>query len=141
MKHAVLLVDDEDTIRTMLRMVLELTGFKVLEAADGIQAIEQVETHQPDIMVLDVMMPRMDGFAVCRQLRSQTETADLPIIMFSGKAQEEAVREGMKAGATHYLVKPASPTEIIALIKKYLERINMPVDSSTEQDAVGLGGD
>ncbi len=139
MKQAVLLVDDEETIRTMLKMVLELTGFKVLEAADGIQAIEQVETHNPDIMVLDVMMPRMDGFAVCRQLRSKSETENLPIIMFSGKAQEEAIREGMNAGATHYLVKPASPTEIIALIKKYLNRVNIQVDSSTGHDTVGLG--
>lgn len=120
MKHAVLLVDDEETIRTMLRMVLELTGFQVFEASDGVQALEQVHTHRPDIMILDVMMPRMDGLTVCRLLREKNETADLPIIIFSGKAQEEAVREGLAAGASHYLIKPASPTEIVRLINEQL---------------------
>lgn len=120
MKHAVLLVDDEDTIRHMLKLVLELTGFQVYEAADGVQAIEQVNQHQPDIMILDVMMPRMDGLTVCKELRSHAETADLPIIIFSGKAQNEAVQAGLDAGATHYLVKPASPMEIVGLIKQNL---------------------
>ena len=137
MKQTVLLVDDEDTIRIMLKMVLELSGFQVYEAADGLQAIEQVKTHHPDIMVLDVMMPRMDGITVCKKLRSQTETADFPIIMFSGKSQEEAVQEGLAAGATHYLVKPAAPTEIISLIKKCLDRVNAQIKSSSSQDSIG----
>lgn len=121
MKHSVLLVDDEDTIRNMLRMVLEFSGYHVHEAIDGIEALEKVAEHKPDVLLLDVMMPRMDGLTVCRQLRLQPDTAQLPILLFSGKTQEEAIREGLEAGADQYICKPASPSEIVKIIDKLLE--------------------
>ena len=108
----------------MLRLVMEMTGFQVIEAADGVEALQQVEAYTPDILVLDVMMPEMDGLTVCRKLRAQAKTADLPIILFSGKTQVEAIREGMAAGASHYLCKPATPSEVIAVIKQFLGVVN-----------------
>ena len=113
MKKSILVVDDEWRTREMLRMFLELEGFEVFEAEDGLDAIEKTHMYQPDVMVLDVMMPRMDGIAACKQLRGDEKTADLPIIMLSGKTQEQAIRDGLDAGATAYMTKPMSHKELL----------------------------
>lgn len=99
--------------RTLLRLILERAGFIVIEAQDGLEALQQVQDNQPDVVLLDVMMPRLDGLAVCRTLRSQEETADLPIVILSTSAQMTAVEEGLRAGADKYLVKPISPADLI----------------------------
>ena len=86
--------------------MLQLDGFTIQEAEDGIDALAQIEVHSPDLLILDVMMPRMDGVTLCKLLRERPETAILPIIMLSGKVQPEAEREGLDAGANRYLHKP-----------------------------------
>ena len=117
MKKSVLVVDDEWRTREMLRMFLELEGYEVFEAEDGLDAIEKASLYNPDVMVLDVMMPRMDGITACKNLRADKKTADLPIIMLSGKTQEQAIREGLDAGATAYMTKPMSHNELLDNIR------------------------
>lgn len=107
--------------RSLLRLILEPAGFSVIEARDGLEALEQVRQNQPDVVVLDVLMPQLDGLAVCRTLRGQEETADLPIIILSTSAQATAVEAGLRAGANRYLFKPISPAELIEHIREILE--------------------
>lgn len=113
MKSSVLVVDDEHEIRQLLCMMLRFVGYQTFEAANGEDALNKVDEHTPDALILDVMMPKMDGIEVCRTLRAAEDTADLPIILLSGKAQAEDVRAGMEAGANHYLAKPMMMNDLL----------------------------
>jgi two-component system alkaline phosphatase synthesis response regulator PhoP len=121
--HSVLVVDDEPMARTLLRLMLVRAGFEVLEAADGLEALAAVKEQLPDIMILDVMMPGIDGFAVCQQLRLEEESADLPVIMLSAKTDSVSVRKGLSAGATKYLTKPISQDELTRNVKETLKGV------------------
>lgn len=112
----VLVVDDELMTRRMLRMLLEITGYTVVEAEDGAVALQMVAEHQPQAIVLDVMMPNLDGIAVCRELRAREETAVLPIIILSGGNYEE---ESLAAGANTYMRKPMNTDNLLATIAEY----------------------
>ena len=94
MKNLIMLVDDEPNLRELLRQMLELGGFDVVEAEDGLEALEKLEKVAPDVMILDVMMPNLDGVSLCKRLRADATFAGLPIIMVSGKTQHRAVQEG-----------------------------------------------
>jgi DNA-binding response OmpR family regulator len=104
----------------MLRLILVRAGFEVREAKDGYEALEQVEGKIPDLMLLDIMMPGMDGFTVCQTLREQESTADLPIIMLSARADPESVNTGLRVGATKYLTKPVTPDELTRHVREVL---------------------
>ena len=121
MNPSVLVVDDEPLTRNLLRLMLERAGFDILEAEDGLKALLSVSENKPDVIVLDVMMPHMDGLTVCEKLRSNPETAVLPIILLSARVNPEAVQEGMEAGADEYLSKPVSREELIRTIRSVLE--------------------
>jgi DNA-binding response OmpR family regulator len=110
--QSVLIVDDEPMARTLLRLMLVRAGFNVSEAEDGFDALEKVKKNPPDIILLDVMMPGMDGFTVCEVLRNEQDTAALPIIMLSAKTDLESINRGMRLGATKYLTKPISPEDL-----------------------------
>lgn len=118
--QSVLIVDDEPMARTLLRLMLVRAGFHVAEAEDGFDALEKVRKNQPDVILLDVMMPGMDGFAVCEKLRSEAATAELPIIMLSAKTDLDSINKGLRAGATIYLTKPISPEELTQHVKDAL---------------------
>ena len=122
MNRSILIVDDDPAIRMMLRMMLKLDGFAIQEAENGVDALKQIEMQPPDLLILDVMMPEMDGITLCKILRGREETAVLPIIMLSGKVQIEAERAGLAAGANRYLHKPTPRTilnrEIASLLEK-----------------------
>ena len=120
MKKLILLVDDEPHLRELIRYMLELGGFQVVEAEDGLDALDKMEEMDPDAMVLDVMMPNMDGISLCKKLRAMPEYASLPIIMLSGKTQHQAVQEGLAAGANQYLCKPITMDEIVKAVKTSL---------------------
>lgn len=120
MSQSVLVVDDEPTARSMLRLILVRAGFEVLEAKDGYEALEQVKRGIPDLMLLDIMMPGMDGFTVCETLREQERTADLPIIMLSARADPESINTGLRVGATKYLTKPVTPDELTRHVREVL---------------------
>ncbi|GJM42133.1 MAG: hypothetical protein DHS20C20_24150 [Ardenticatenaceae bacterium] len=120
MKKLIMLVDDEPNLRELLRQMLELGGFDVVEAVDGQEALEKLEDNIPDVMILDVMMPNMDGVSLCKKLRAGTTFARLPIIMLSGKTQHRAVQEGLAAGANQYLCKPITIEELLQSVRALL---------------------
>jgi CheY-like chemotaxis protein len=126
LKQSVLIVDDESMTRNLLRLMLERAGYEIWEAADGVEALEAVRENQPDAMILDVMMPNMDGIAVCEVLRSEPETADLPVIMLSARTHLNAIESGLRAGATRYLSKPISRQDLLQNVQEVIEGILCP---------------
>ena len=120
MNWSVLVVDDEPLTQDLLRLMLEPAGFRVTGAEHGVEALQKIQQSKPDIMILDVMMPHMDGITVCRKIRSNPETADLPIVMLSGKTHLNAVEEGIEAGANRYLAKPMSRNDLIQNLREVL---------------------
>ena len=121
MKQSVLVVDDEPQARTMLRLILVRAGFDVTEAKDGYEALDEVARELPDLMLLDIMMPGIDGFYVCQHLRANERTKELPIIVLSAKTDAESIKRGKAVGANLYLTKPVSPDD---LTRHVLEVIN-----------------
>ncbi|MCL4868536.1 MAG: response regulator [Anaerolineae bacterium] len=120
LSQAVLVVDDEPMARTLLRLMLVRAGYEVFEAEDGYDALDKVKLHPPDVMILDVMMPGIDGFQVCEELRRQERTASMPIIMLSAKTDLDSVNRGLRAGATKYLTKPVSPEDLTQHVHEVL---------------------
>jgi len=118
-----LIADDEDGIRSLVRMTLESDAYEILEAADGSEALELARTHHPDLLLLDVMMPGMTGLEVCRALKSDPETAGITIVMLTARAQEADREAGQAAGAESYFTKPFSP---VALLRKVDEIFSAP---------------
>jgi DNA-binding response OmpR family regulator len=110
-----LIADDEPGIRRLVRMTLENERYEILEAADGDEALAVARDQRPDLMLLDVMMPRRSGLEVCRMLKGDPATAGISIIMLSARAQESDLKEGEDAGSDGYFMKPFSP---IALMRK-----------------------
>lgn len=97
-------------------------GYTVITALNGLEGIRKAHNEGPDLIILDVMLPGMDGFEICHRLRSETDTAQLPILMFSAKAQEIDKKTGMKVGADDYLPKPAAPAEIVSRVEALLAK-------------------
>lgn len=125
MKPVILVVDDEAHIREMLALLLGLHGFKVAEAEDGREAWQRISESRPDAVILDVMMPEMDGLTLCRKVRATPEIANLPIIMLSGKTHLGAEEEGLAAGANFYMWKPMKTSELLANIETVLLDVSM----------------
>lgn len=116
----ILVVDDEDRIREIVNLYFTKAGFQVAEAADGVEAIRTVEQVKPSIIILDIMMPVIDGIEVCRQIR---KFSSVPIIMLSAKTEDEDRITGLELGADDYVTKPFSPREIVARAKAVLRRV------------------
>jgi DNA-binding response OmpR family regulator len=116
----ILVVDDDPDLRELVGMKLWHSGFTVSIAGNGDEALAAIADLQPDLVVLDVMMPGTDGLAVCRQLRDDPQTAALPVIMLTARSHAAFVLEGFAAGATSYLTKPFSPRELVAEIESLL---------------------
>jgi two-component system, OmpR family, phosphate regulon response regulator PhoB len=122
MSVKILIVDDEPAQRELLKYNIAKSGFEVLVAEDGGQAIELVEDHHPDLVVLDWMMPEASGIDVCRVLRSRPETRGIPIIILSARGEESDRTLGLDSGADDYVTKPFSPRELVARINALLRR-------------------
>ena len=116
----ILLVDDEPSITQLARMYLERDGFRIHEAVDGEAALEAVTKHKPALIVLDVMLPKLDGFDVCRSLRSTGDQT--PIIMLTARDEDIDKILGLELGADDYLTKPFNPRELVARVKAILRR-------------------
>ncbi len=113
--HTILVVDDEMLTRNMLKMLFTVEGYDVVEAEDGVEALKMVAEHQPRWMVLDVMMPHMDGIEVCKRLKEDEKTADIMIVILSGgKFKEKA----LAVGADVYMEKPMKMDELLVLFAK-----------------------
>ena len=118
----VLVADDSATIRRLLSARLGADGHQVIEAADGKQAVESALGEQPDLIVLDRQMPKMDGFEVCEELRSRPEMDGVVILMLTAVTSEDAVLEGIERGVDEYMSKPFSPRELSARIRMLAAR-------------------
>ncbi len=117
----ILIVEDEPHIRELLRMQLELNGFEVEEACDGVEALEQAERLHPDVVLLDVMMPRMDGYETLRRLRASYSTRSIPVIMLTAKNTREDTMSGFREGANDYIVKPFERDELLLRVNNQLQ--------------------
>lgn len=117
-----MIVDDEPEAVELVRYSLEQAGFEVVSAADGVEALNNAQRLQLQLIILDVLMPEMDGLEVCRLLRRDPVTAAIPIVMLTAKASENDRVRGLELGADDYMVKPFSGRELVLRIKKLLER-------------------
>ena len=126
----ILVVDDEPRMVRFIQTNLELDGFRVITASNGLEAVEKVRTELPDLVILDVMMPEMDGFEALRMIR---EISDVPVIMLTVKGEEADKHEAISAGADDYLTKPFSPLELSDRCKAVLRRVT---DRSVYADEV-----
>ena len=118
----VLVVDDDDDIRDLVAFRLDRAGYEVLRAGDGQQALDLAKEHQPDLAVLDVMMPKLTGYDVTRELRADAATSRIPVILLTARVQEADVARGFEAGADDYVKKPFSPQELKARVQAVLGR-------------------
>jgi two-component system alkaline phosphatase synthesis response regulator PhoP/two-component system response regulator VicR len=121
MAKTVLAVDDERAIVRLIQVNLERQGYTVVTASDGREALEKIAAEKPDLVVLDVMMPYLDGFEVLATLRKNPDTLDLPVIMLTAKAQDADVFRGWSQGVDAYLTKPFNPHELISFVKRILD--------------------
>jgi DNA-binding response OmpR family regulator len=120
MAKKILIIEDDPAISRLVDYSLRHEGYEVITAANGLEGIRKAHNEAPDLIILDVMLPGMDGFEICHRLRSEPDTAQLLILMFSAKAQEIDKNTGLKVGADDYLPKPAAPAEIVSRVAKLL---------------------
>jgi two-component system KDP operon response regulator KdpE len=132
----VLIVDDEPRMIKFIRLNLDLEGYRVIEASNGLEALEKVRTELPDLVLLDVMMPEIDGFETLERIR---EISNVPVIMLTVKADEEDKVRGLELGADDYVTKPFSPRELSSRIKAVLRRTEMP--SPVEKTTIEIDDD
>jgi two-component system alkaline phosphatase synthesis response regulator PhoP len=139
MSNKILVVDDEEHILTLIKFNLEQAGFEVVSANDGEEALSKVEIERPDLIVLDLMLPKKDGMEVCKELRLQRNVT--PILMVTAKDDEFDKVLGLELGADDYMTKPFSPREVVARVKAILRRskiVETPVQQVEETDAIRI---
>ena len=123
-KATILLIDDEKDLIELVRYNLEKEGFDVIAASDGQAGLDVVRRHRPDLVVLDLMMPGLDGLQVCQRLRGDPRSGRIPVIMLTARATEADRIVGLELGADDYITKPFSPREVVARVKAVLRRSN-----------------
>jgi two-component system, OmpR family, KDP operon response regulator KdpE len=134
-KFCILLVDDEERIINFLKAKLKISGYDVLVATNGPEALEQFRAHEPDLVVLDLVMPRMDGFEVLKELRS---FSSVPVIILSAKKADVDKIKGLHLGADDYLPKPFNPDELLARIEAVKRRLE-PIERRKTNETISLG--
>lgn len=120
----ILIIEDERDILQLVKLYLEKEGYRTVTAATGTEGLNSAKQHKPDLLVLDLMLPEIDGLEVCKRLRSAPETAMLPIIMLTAKAEETDQVIGLELGADDYVTKPFSPKALVARVKALLRRVD-----------------
>jgi DNA-binding response OmpR family regulator len=135
-KTTILIVDDDLQLLQLVALNLELEGYAVLLAGDGQQALTQIETHAPDLVLLDVMMPRMNGFAVCHRVR---EFSTVPIIIITAQGRNQDKVRGLDLGADDYLTKPLDMDELLARVRAVLRRAQLTADERALHTAMTIG--
>src|SRR5580693_5093293 len=133
----VLVCDDERHIVRLIQVNLERQGYEVVTAFDGKEGLEKIRSEKPNLVVLDVMMPYMDGFEVLKTIRREPETENLPVIMLTAKAQDKDVFEGYHYGADMYLTKPFNPMELVTFVKRITENTDDPDDDAGKRFDLG----
>ncbi len=133
----ILVVEDEPEIGQLVTHYLEKEGFRTVTARTGLEALQKVKEDKADLVVLDLMLPEMDGLEVCKRLRSTLNTAMLPIIMLTAKAEESDTIVGLELGADDYVTKPFSPKTLVARVKALLRRVDYAHDQQSTSLAYG----
>lgn len=118
----VLIVDDEEFVRQLIQIKLKFCGIETVEAGNGIEAIEKAASEKPDLILLDVMMPKMNGFEACQRLKANQATAHIPIVMLTARGDPSAKERGENAGALEYLTKPFSPQKLAERVQEILKQ-------------------
>ena len=126
MAKTILVVDDERHIVRLVQVNLGRAGYEVTTAYDGVEALEAVRSEIPDMIILDVMMPRMDGFEALKKLRADAQTKDIPVIMLTAKAQDADIFKGWSSGVDSYLTKPFNPRELLAFVDRIFQSLEHP---------------
>jgi DNA-binding response OmpR family regulator len=122
MTKKILIIEDDPAISRLVDYTLRHEGYEIITASNGLEGINKAHKEAPDLVILDVMLPGMDGYEVCHRLKTEPDTASLLILMFSAKAQEIDKNTGLKVGADDYLPKPAAPAEIVNRVAKLLAK-------------------
>ncbi|HYD32826.1 MAG TPA: response regulator [Azospirillaceae bacterium] len=130
MAQTILVADDEPSIVLSLQVLLQKAGYVVRIARNGEEALDAVGEAVPDLILLDAMMPKRDGFDVCQQLRTRPATRDLPIIMLTAKSRDVERQKGMALGATDYITKPFSTRDLVATVRRHLEAAAGPTEAA-----------
>jgi CheY-like chemotaxis protein len=118
----ILIAEDEQDIRTLIQFTLQFAGHDVVAFKDGQEAWENAESVGPDLIMMDVRMPRMDGFTACRNMKANPATKDIPVVFLSAKGQEAEINDGYEAGATEYLLKPFAPNDLTTRVNELLQK-------------------
>jgi DNA-binding response OmpR family regulator len=119
-QQRILICDDDPVILRLLQVNLELEGYEVLLAHDGEEAFKQASNQVPDLVILDIMMPRMDGYQAVEALKGNHETADIPVVFLSAKAQQSDIDRGLDHGVSDYLTKPFDPGELLEVVQRLI---------------------
>jgi DNA-binding response OmpR family regulator len=128
MENTILIIEDDANTAALITLYCEREGFRTFAAADGLSGLEKAGKEQPDLVILDLMLPEMDGWEVCRHLR---QTSDIPIIMLTARGDEIDRVSGLSLGADDYVVKPFSPRELVERVKAVLRRTRRPIEAES----------
>lgn len=121
-KQTILVVDDEQDLLDLIEYNLKKEGFNVIKSENGVDALKKTHEHKPDLVLLDIMMPKMDGLEVCEKMRTDDELKHIPIVFLTARGDEKTEVEGLDGGADDYVTKPISPTKLMSRIKAVLRR-------------------
>lgn len=119
-KKKILIVDDEVHIVELVRVCLEDSDYEIIEAYDGLEALNKAKSEKPDLILLDIMLPKLDGYEVCKALKSAEETREIPVVMLTAKGQEVDKVKGFQSGADSYMTKPFSPLRLLTELEEKL---------------------
>lgn len=120
----ILVAEDEGDIRTLIVLTLSYGGFEVHEASDGLDAVNKAPEVKPDLVLMDVRMPKMTGYEACAKLKDMPQMKDVPIVFLSAKGQESEISTGLKSGADAYILKPFAPDELIRQVKEIMANVD-----------------
>lgn len=120
MAKKILIADDEEDVKIVVQLFLESKGYEIVTAFDGLDALERAKEEKPDLIILDIMMPILDGFEVCKKLKADPELTAIPVVMLSASSHSESKQRGLDAGAVDYLIKPFEPEQLDRVIKGIL---------------------
>ena len=120
-KKRILIVDDEQDIVSLIKLSLDLANFDTLEALSGIEALTLLKKEKPDLILLDIMMPEMDGYEVCRRIKKDKALKKIPVVMLTAKGQKDDAEQGLDSGAEDYIIKPFDPYELGERVREMLK--------------------
>jgi DNA-binding response OmpR family regulator len=140
MSNKILVIEDDPATSRLVDYSLRHHGYQVITAANGLEGVRKAHTEAPELVILDVMLPGIDGYEICHRLRADPETAEICIMMFSAKAQDVDKDTGIKVGADDYLTKPASPAEIVARVERLLTKCRAPRSIRSPEQKIGENG-